>query len=362
VLVLFKETGVVAPAVFAGWLLYEKRPREAAWFAMPFVALAGWLIALKTGTGHWFGNRAFTEYNVFYPLHPLRLSFAILRRAYYLFVGSGHIVGTLALLLAFRKMPLLKTRAWRIAGSFVAAHVLLVSALGGAVLERYLLPALPIVYAAFALSLRALLPKPRQIALGLLMAGLLAANFINPIYPFPFENNLMFVSFTQLQEEAANDVGFRPGVIATTFPMADALRHPDLGYIGTPRKVIELKDFTAASVAPLNANRPDMMVVYNTEWDPLHILTSGPARWIMQGAYGYQPQLTPEQICEMLSMRVVRTWRHRGLQMSLLMRGRDRDKISDARSVGGQFAAGGRENRLGQLAVNPDIAIHQLRN
>ncbi len=71
-------------------------------------------------------------------------------RIYYLFIGDGHFIGAIALLWALRRMPLLRDRPWRIAASFVLAHVLVVSALGGAVLERYLLPALPVVYIAFA--------------------------------------------------------------------------------------------------------------------------------------------------------------------------------------------------------------------
>src|SRR5271157_3097303 len=55
-LVLVKETGLVAPLVFAGWLAYERRWREAAWYAAPVMALAGWLGVLKHGTGHWMGS------------------------------------------------------------------------------------------------------------------------------------------------------------------------------------------------------------------------------------------------------------------------------------------------------------------
>ncbi len=326
VLVLIKETGILVPMVFAGWLFAEKRYREAAWFAMPFVALAGWLGVLKIETGHWLGSASFTDYNVFYPLHPARLAFAILRRLYYLFVGSGHIFGTLTLLVAWRTMPLLKSRPWQIAGSLVAAQVLLVSVLGGAVLERYLLPVLPIVYAAFAVSLRALLGTPRKLALGALMASLVAANFVNPPYPFPFENNLAFVSFAQLEAEAANAAYFVPGVIATTFPMTDALRKPELGFVEKARQVMEMKDFRAASVAQLSAHRPDVMLVYNTEWDPFNILTSGPFLWLMQGTYGFEPQLSADRIADILSMRVARTWERRGLKMSLLVRGKDRGK------------------------------------
>jgi hypothetical protein len=320
VLVLIKETGIAAPVVFGAWLIYEKRYREATWFSLPFVALVAWLAYLKLGSGHLLGNTGFTQYNLFYPLHPARLTFALLRRFYYLFIGSGHFFGTAALIVALRTMPLFQSRAWRVAASFAAFQVLLVSALGGAVLERYLLPVMPILYTAFALALRALLDKPRRVAFGGLVACLLAANFINPIYPFPFENNLSFVNFTQLQTEAANAAFFTPGVIATTFPMTDAFRHPELGYVEKPRHVVKLEDFTEASIAPLAEHRPDVLIVYSTEWDPLHLLESPPVQWLMRGAYGYHPPLSAGRIGEMLSMRVVHTWRRQGLEMSLLVR------------------------------------------
>ncbi len=345
-LVLIKETGLIAPMVFAAWLIAEKRAREAAWFVLPAVALAGWLVFLKTGTGHWLGSASFTDYNVFYPLHPIRLSFAILRRLYYLFIGSGHIFGTFALIVAWKKMPLLRSRSWQIAASLVAAQVIMVSALGGAVLERYLLPVLPIVYAAFAVSLRALLGNPRKLVFSALIASLIAANFINPIYPFPFENNLAFVSFTQLESEATNAAFFVPGVIATTFPLSDALRKPELGYVEKAREVVELKDFRAASIAQLAAHRPDALIVYNTEWDPFHILESGPAQWFMGKTYGYEPQLSPERIGEILSMRIARTWERQGLKMSLLVRGRKRDSLSR------------NEQRLPQHPMDALLAVH----
>ena len=328
VLVLLKETGMAAPLVFAGWLVAEKRPRDAVWFVLPALALAGWLIALKQSTGHLLGNAGFTDYNLFYPLHPARLTFALLRRLYYLFIGSGHFIGTAALVIAWRNMPLLQSRPWRIATTFAAAHVVTVSVLGGAVLERYLLPVLPILYAAFALSLRALLPQPRRIAFAGLAACLLAANFINPIYPFPFENNLAFVNFTQLQSEAAFAVEGTPGIIATSFPMSDALRKPDLGYVDRRRQVVELRDFTEESIVPLIANRPDIILADNTEWDPLHILSSRPAQWIMQRAYGYSPPLAPGRIGEILDMHVARTWRVRGHTMSMLVRGPAKESLS----------------------------------
>jgi 4-amino-4-deoxy-L-arabinose transferase-like glycosyltransferase len=67
VLVLVKETGAVAPAVFAAWLIFvERRWKPALWFAVPFVALGVWLFVLWRATGHILGDPGFAHYNVAY--------------------------------------------------------------------------------------------------------------------------------------------------------------------------------------------------------------------------------------------------------------------------------------------------------
>ena len=73
-IVLVKETGIVAPLIFAAWLAYERRWRDAAWFLAPVAALGGWIAILAHATGHWTGSPGFVDYNLFYPLHPARLS------------------------------------------------------------------------------------------------------------------------------------------------------------------------------------------------------------------------------------------------------------------------------------------------
>jgi hypothetical protein len=324
-LVLVKETGVAVPALCGCWLLIErwKRPgmREAFWFVLPLPVLLIWLAALHNVTGHWFGNAAFTEYNLWEPLRPSRFIFAVARRLYYLFAGSGHFIGTIALVWAWRRMPLLRERPWRIAAAFVAVNVLVVSALGGAVLERYLLPVLPVIYIAFAISLQALMPQTRLLALAGLLMCLIAANFVNPLYPFPFENNLAFVSFVRLEQTAAAAVELRGGgVVATAFPMANALRNPAFGYVNMPVNVNEIADFTAPEIEKLKLQRPDMVVAFNREWDPLHLLERPAVRSFLESQYGYRPELSADEIARALSMRVARRWTRRGLTMQLLTR------------------------------------------
>lgn len=324
-LVLVKETGIVAPALFGCILLVERgrssRQRlQALWFLIPLPVLLLWLFALHHATGHWFGNPAFTAYNLWEPLHPGRFLVALARRFYYLFIGSGHFIGTIALLWAIPRMPLLRDRPWRVAGLFVLAQVLVVSALGGAVLERYLLPALPIVYIAFAVSLQALLPRTRRLTMAALVACLIAAIFVNPPYPFPFENNLAFVSFVELQENAAAAVEFHKGRVATAFPMADALRDPDLGFVDTPRNVLSMADFTAPEIEKLKSRSPDMLIVFTRAWDPFGLMANRVVRHFLSREYGYQPALSPDAIGQALSMTVTRRWTRRGISFALLMR------------------------------------------
>jgi hypothetical protein len=327
-LVMVKETGIVVPLVFAGWLLIERRqdvlapderPADILWFLAPCGTLLVWLIALRHFTGHWFGNSSFAEYNIFFPLNPVRFLFALLRRLYYLFIGSGHFIGTLTFLWAWKRMPLLRDRAWRIAAVLMAAHVLVVTALGGAVLERYLLPVLPILYAAFAVSMRALSARTRLMAIGSLATCLVVANFINPPYPFPFENNLMLVRFVDIEREAAFAADTYDGAVATTFPMSAALAHPDNGYLMVPHKVVEVPDFRASTIAALAPNPPPLMIVYNTETDPWGIRQTRAFQWFFGRYYNYERQLSALEISQILNMRVARTWESRGFSMSLLV-------------------------------------------
>jgi 4-amino-4-deoxy-L-arabinose transferase-like glycosyltransferase len=323
-LVLVKETGVVVPAVLAAWLVFEpntsgRRWREALWFLMPVAALLAWLSILRHDTGHWFGNAEFAQYNLVFTLNPARFIFSILRRLYYLFIGSGHFIGTAAVWWAFHRMPLLRDRPWRVAATLLAAHVITVTALGGAVLERYLLPVLPILYIAFAVSFRAVSLRTRQMAMAGLVICLIAANFINPPYPFPFENNLAFVSFVNVQREAAFAADTYPGVVATTFPMTTALAQPDNGFLKLPHEVRELPDFRPATIAALESDPPPIMLVYDTALDPWHIRQSHAFQWFFGRFYQYERPMSASEISQLLRMRVARRIDNNGISMFLLV-------------------------------------------
>ena len=218
-LVLVKETGALLPAVLGMVLAREHRWKQSALFLFPALPLIAWLLILHSHTGYWFGNPLFTQYNLKYPLNPLRFALAVLRRGYYLFIGTGYCIGTAALLLT--RKPTVTSRPWRVVTLFGLAHFAAMCLVGGAVLERYLFPVLPLTLAAFSNALYALTPVWRRLAFASLCACSAACIVVNPIYPFPLENNLAWTDFVAVQHDAAQYLSAHlpaGSTIASAFP------------------------------------------------------------------------------------------------------------------------------------------------
>lgn len=322
-LALTKETGLVAAAVFAAWLWREGKRREAAWFALPALALAGWLAALAVSTGHLLGNREFAEYNVFYPLHPLRLGMALLRRLFYLFLDNFHWIGWIAVWAAWRRARLFAGRDWQITASFAAVHVLAVTVAGGATLERYLLPVLPLMYIAMAAGWSVYSPGWRRFSETAMLGGLIFSLFWIHPYPEPFENNLAMVDFVRLHQNAAQylERNCESRTITTAWPLSGALRRPEFGYVRQGLRVREVRDFGASTLASLDPASLDVVVLYTREWDPGLLFDRFPAlrEWRTK-IYGFEPQVSPEYLKERFGMEAVASWSSGGQWISILER------------------------------------------
>ncbi len=314
-LVLVKETGLIVPAVFAACLLWERRRREALWFLAPSAALAVWIAVLYHATGNPLGNAEFTRYNLYYLWRPARLATTVLRRLHYLFVADFHWIGTAAILFAWRHTPLFRTRAWRVAWLIVAAHIVALSMLGGAALERYLLPVLPVVYAAMAAALAWAARRVRVVAIAAIGAGLAAGIFWNPPYPFPPENNLAFTDFVRLHQAAAAflEQRFPARTVATAWPLSSALRRPEMGYVTRRRPVRELMDFRPAAVRALDWNRSPVFVLFSRTWDPpLNLMRWSPVRHLWSRYWDFEPDITPLEVQAHLPLRLVARFERRG--------------------------------------------------
>ncbi|MEO8028124.1 MAG: hypothetical protein ABI823_16690 [Bryobacteraceae bacterium] len=263
-LVLAKETSVVAPVVFGGWLLWTGNRREAAWFLVPCIALGVWLAVLHSATGNFLGDTQFAQYNIGYALHPVRLTFAILRRLFYVFVADFRWIGTLSLMLTARTIRNLKAWLaarpdWSVCLIFAVLQALAVTVLGGAALERYLLPVFPILCVAFASTSVSWRNRTA------LACGLVISLWWPPPYPFPFENNLAVVDFVRLQQDAASylESNAPQTKVASAWPFTDAVRRPEFGYVNRPHQVLASKDFGAKE---FNTGDAGAVVVYTRVW------------------------------------------------------------------------------------------------
>jgi hypothetical protein len=352
-LVLTKETGVILPLLFAVDLLKWGRPpacgglsgriRTATLFVPAFIALGIWLLYLRHVTGHIFGDPGFTHYNVGYALHPVRASLALLRRVYFLFFSDFRWIGGLVIMFALSgrwprgigdtptdvrtastcgkvecpPIPLgpFRTPAWRLVALFAGAHVLLVSLLGGAALERYLVPVLPLLYCAMAAALTTVGRAWRTVAIAGMMAGLVAGMFVNPPFPFPYENNLAMVDFVNLQVDAARFVeGHYPGAtVYTAWPLTAALRRPEFGYVQRPLRAVETSDLHESTLRALAPAHPDVLILYSRTWEPHWGVLRFPAvEAFLRRYYEFEPEMAPAEVKTVLGLDPVMRWTSRG--------------------------------------------------
>jgi hypothetical protein len=202
-------------------------------------------------------------------------------------------------------------------GLLVAAHVVLFSLFGGATLDRYLLPALPLVYIS-VVAASSLCPQPwRTAGVFLLLAGLLAGLFWNfPPSPFVYslEDDLAMVDFVRVQQDAAVFLDDRlpQRRVASVWPFTQALSDPVYGYVRQPLPTIEISDFHLADVEAIDPRKVEVLVVYARPWDRPWTVLPWPALMAIQRRYyDYQPEISAEEIHERLGfVRAARWQRH----------------------------------------------------
>lgn len=261
-LVLIKETSVTTPAVFAAWLWFRRKERRTSlYFVSPAIALGLWLLLLHHETGHWLGNSQFARENVNEALSLHHLLVAIVVRIWFIFVADGHFLGTTALFIGWRQI---RGCEWTLAALVAAGQIAMVTVLGGAELDRYLIPALPIFYAAIASAAYEYPLKWRWRSHIAMILLLLLGWRWNPPYPYPFENNLTMVDFIRLQQEAAEylEKHAPDKRIASVWPFTFAIQHPELGYVKRSFKALDAPGLRISDLASLDRTKVDLLVVY----------------------------------------------------------------------------------------------------
>lgn len=363
---LAKETAILAPVALFGWQLVAPRmgvrwPELAPpqgrrtrpfYLLLPVVPLSCWFAYHYAKTRILFGNPEFFRYNVAATLDPLRIPIAFVMRIWQVTGYFGLYLLTLAGLLAmFRPLQMdygiarPRIAIWKLAAFAVVlvAYLMFMSAVGGAVLARYLLPVVPLVILAWISTLwrRARYWKPM---VGTIAIAFVAGLFSNPPYGFSLEDNLAYRDYIVMHAEAGRFLAMRyPGArVLTAWPASDELTRPWLGYVARPFPVVRVEDFTASQIALASFARGqfDVALVFSTKYQPPHPLLEGWAGWqrIKERFFGAHRDLLPDEIARRLEGETVYHKERNGQWIAVIKLDVDKEQNAQLQRPDGSYS------------------------
>jgi 4-amino-4-deoxy-L-arabinose transferase-like glycosyltransferase len=337
--VLTKETAVVLLPVAGIFVWWRAGTRQASrlrdWLALavPLLPLAAWTLYYHHVTGFWTGNAEYLQFNLYSTLSPGRMFWSLLRRLYEVFIGGfnwllvagaafglwrGSIRHGDAEAQGFQRQFLM------LAAGLIASYVLMLSAVGGAVLPRYLLPAFPALFIAAVVLIWRMQKTVARILCGATLACFVAAWFINPPYPFPYEDNLAYADFIRLHEEAAAFLSARPAGerILTAWPATDELARPFLGYVERPLRTVPVEGLTARDFEKADPNSFDIIYVYSRKYEPRDnwLVRASFFRRAQERYFGYAPQADERELMARFGVRPLAQFERRGQWVKIYVR------------------------------------------
>ncbi len=338
--VLAKETAIIAPLALAAWEILKRqrwlKSRMARWVAesnsdppsymprllgllIPVIPLAAWYFYHYERTGYVLGNPEFFRYNVAATLNPLRFLLALALRLWQAF-GYLHLwILTGAMLLLLMEPPVSDEEGERprIAISIqmtffvvIVAYVVSMGAIGGAVLARYLLPAVPLVIILAVSTLRRRL-RYWPAAVGFVVVAFIAAWFWNPPYGYSPEDNLGYRDYASIHQDAERflEARYPMARVLTAWPASDELTRPWLGYTTRPLQVVRIEDFSLEQILSATDYRShyDVALVFSTKYEPPHPLLDRWQAWVQlkRRFFGYERDLPPAVAAQMLGGQIV---------------------------------------------------------
>lgn len=364
---LTKETAILAPVALAAWELLQfvwsghscplagstskpagRSDRSSTLFVsllIPLFPLALWYGYHYARTGYVFGNPEFFRYNVAATLNPLRFLLALLLRLWQAF-GYMHLwLLTLAMLLAMLLPPLRdgSNERTRIAIPIqivffvvVAAYVIAMALIGGAVLARYMLPAVPLVIILAVSTLRRRL-RYWPAAVGAIAIVFVLGWFWNPPYGFSPEDNLDYRDYVRLHENAERflEARYPMARVLTAWPASDELTRPWLGYTTRPMQVVRIEDFSLEQIVSAADFRShfEVALAFSTKYEPAHPLLRRWQTWtdLKRRFFGFHRDLPPATAAQILGGHVVFSEEHKGQWVAVIEM--ERQEIFDARNL-----------------------------
>ncbi len=372
--VVSKETAVVLLPVAWAFVLWRRRARptipaeEGAenggtqhaaplreWIALavPLLPLLAWTLYYHHRTGYWTGNAEYLQYNLFSTLGPGRIFWSLMRRLYEVLVGGFNWLMVLGAGVGIwwqhsrkaghrgaetRRLDKGKPEEsesqstetggrieWKsnplrdfifLAVGLGAAYILMLSAVGGAILPRYLLPIFPFFFVVTVVLAWRLPMRAARTICGVAGVCFIAASFINPSYPFPYEDNLSYADFIRLHQRTARFLENQPGEprILTAWPASDELNRPFLGYVPEPLSVVRIEGFTPDDFRQVAPGSFDLLYLYSRKWEPPdNLLKRFPAFLAIQKRYfDYAPQADEADLKRRFGLTLLQQFERRG--------------------------------------------------
>jgi hypothetical protein len=279
-----------------------------------------WLTYHRHKTGYFLGNPEYLRYNLGATLTPLRVSLAMLIRLWHLLGYLNLFVLTLLTLYAMSKPALLErdgSERQRIAvpvqlvlGVLMAAHVVALSVLGGAVLARYMLPALPLVVLLCVSTLRRRL-RYWTWCVAAVCAAFVFALLTPPPYRIAPEDTLLYRDYIVLHKQAEAEIARRypKARVLTAWPASDEMTRPFLGYVRQPMDVTRVENFSDLEMqrAARATGEFDVVFLFTTKWQPPHPLwqTLPFGEAIQERFFDYHEDVTPDRAAALLGGRIM---------------------------------------------------------
>jgi 4-amino-4-deoxy-L-arabinose transferase-like glycosyltransferase len=298
-----------------------RNDRAMSWgpLLLPLFPLALWYAFHYARTGFVFGNPEFFRYNVKATMQPLRVLLALGLRLWQVVGYLNLYFLTLAAMLAMW-LPALHDHGEerpRIALdvqfpflAVIAAYVVAMAAVGGAVLARYMLPVVPLVIILAVSTLRRRVRQWRAVV-AIVALAFVAALFVNPPYGFSIEDNLAYHDYILLHQHAEDFVEARYPMarVLTAWPASDELTRPYLGYVTRPMRVFRIEDFTVEQVMAASELRSnfDVALVFSTKYQPPHTWFERWRTWQRWKTqyFGYHRDVPPGVAAQILAGRLV---------------------------------------------------------
>ena len=332
--VLAKETALLAPLALLAWEVvcpwvsrFFKQPiclRDRHWSVVvslltPVGVLALWYAYHYARTGYVLGNPEYFRYNVQATLSPLRILLALIMRLWQVF-GYLHL-WVLTLLMAWAmtrpaicdgdvERPRIELPVQFVFGVVILSYVVALSVIGGAVLARYMLTAVPLVVILAVSTLRRRIHAWRWLV-AIVCAAFIAALFRNPPYGFSPEDNLAYRDFIVMHEDAESflEARYPKASVLTAWPASGEITQPFLGYVRQPLRVVRIEDFSPDEVLAAAEERArfDVVLAFSTKYEPPHPLVQSPRWWehLKARFFGYHRDLPPAFIAQVLGGNVV---------------------------------------------------------